>query len=97
MYASIHRYQMNATTIDDVAEVGWRLGAVLAPSPGFVAAVVVVEATTSMLFTMRLFEDRASLMASNPLAERWMAQHLGILEPRATEVTSGEVVAQKGL
>jgi hypothetical protein len=96
MYASIHRYQVSATHIDDPSEVGWRLGAILARSPGFVAAVV-VEDSAGELFTIKLFEDQASLTAATPLAERWMAEHGGMLEPGATEVATGEVVAQKGL
>jgi hypothetical protein len=96
MYASIQRYHISATPIDDPAEVGWRLGAVLARSHGFVAALV-VEDSTGALFTIGLFEDQASLIAAKPVAERWMAENRGVLEPGATEVATGEVVAQKGL
>jgi hypothetical protein len=96
MYASISRYPMTATPMDDPAEVGWRLGAALTGSPGFVASVV-VEDRTGALFAIGLFEDQASLIAATPLAERWMAEHRGMLEPGATEVATGEVVAQKGL
>jgi hypothetical protein len=96
MYASINRYHVNATPIGDPAEVGWRLGAILARSPGFVAAVV-VEDGMGALFTIKLFDDQASLNAATPLAERWVAEHRGMLAPGATEVATGEVVAQKGL
>jgi hypothetical protein len=67
MHTSIHRYHMSAAPIDDPAEVGWRLGALLARSHGFAAAVV-LEDTTGALFTIRLFEDQASLIGATSLA-----------------------------
>jgi hypothetical protein len=96
MYACIHQHQLSTTPIDDAADVGWRLGSVLARSPGFVAAVV-VEDSSGALFTIGLFDDQASLIAATPLAERWLTDHRGLLGPKTTEVAAGEVVAQKGL
>ena len=96
MYASIHRYYVSATPIGDPSEVGWRLGAMLARTRGFVAAVV-VEDSGGALFTIKLFADQASLNAAAPLTERWMKEHGGVRELGATEVATGEVVAQKGL
>ena len=96
MYASIHRYHVNATPIDDIAEVAWHLGTILGRIPGFVASVV-VEDTTGALFAIRLFEDQAGLTAATPIVERWIAEDHGIREPRVTEIAVGEVVAQKGL
>jgi hypothetical protein len=96
MYASIHQYQTIPASTDDLAEVGWRLGAALAQTRGFVAAVV-VENAEGVLFTIGLFEDRPSLIAAIPVAQRWAAEHDRVLGPDATAVTSGEVVAQKGL
>jgi hypothetical protein len=58
---------MSTAPIDDPAEVGWRLGALLARSHGFAAAVV-LEDTTGALFTIRLFEDQASLIGATSLA-----------------------------
>ena len=96
MYASIHRYEVRASLENDPAELGWDLVAVLARSPRFVAAVV-VEDETGALFTIRLFEDQASLVGATPTADGWVAQQAGILQSSATEVAIGEVVAQKGL
>lgn len=96
MYASIHRYHVTATAGSDLSDVGWQLGAILARSRGFVAAVV-VEDHGGALITIRLFDDKASLNAATPVAERWMSEHGAAAEPGATEVASGEVVAQKGL
>jgi hypothetical protein len=72
------------------------LGAVLTRTPGFVATIV-VEGGRRELFTITLFDDHASLISALSLADRWSAEHRGILEPRATEVAIGEVLAQKGL
>jgi hypothetical protein len=96
MYASIHRYHVTATRGTDSSDAGWRLGVVLARSHGFIASVV-VEDSGGTLFTIKLFEDQASLNAATPLAERWMVEHRPLLEPGAIEVATGEVVAQKGL
>ena len=96
MYASIHRYQMSESPMQDPADAGWRLGAVLTRTPGFVATIV-VEGGCGALFTITLFEDQASLISALPLADGWSAEHRGILESGATEVAIGEVVAQKGL
>jgi hypothetical protein len=72
------------------------LGAILTRTPGFVATIV-VEGRRGALFTITLFDDQASLIAGLSLANRWSAEHRGILQPRATAVAIGEVVAQKGL
>jgi hypothetical protein len=40
---------------------------------------------------------KLGLTASTPLEDRCMAEHSAVLEPGATELATGEVVAQKGL
>ena len=60
-------------------------------------ATIVVEGGRGALFTITLFEDQASLISALPLADGWSAEHRGTLEPGATEVAIGEVLAQKGL
>jgi hypothetical protein len=40
---------------------------------------------------------KLALTASTPLEDRWMADNSAVLEPGATELATGEVVAQKGL
>jgi hypothetical protein len=96
MYASIQRYHRTATPGSDSSDIGWRLGTILARSHGFIAAVV-VEGIGGALSTIKLFDDQASLNAATPASERWMLEQGGISELGATEVASGEVVAQKGL
>ena len=96
MYASIHRYSTSETRRRDPAEVGWRLGNALGQSPGFVAAIVLIDAAGA-LTTITLFEDAFTLSAAMPLTERWITEHRDALEPGAIEVAVGEVVAQKGL
>jgi len=95
VYATVRRYQVSPGS-EDLAEVGWRLGASLTQLPGFVAAVAVEDAQGGLV-TVSLFEDRVSLAAAEPLTERWTMQHRGTLRLEATDVVSGEVVAQKGL
>jgi hypothetical protein len=96
MYAGIIRYQMSASPTLDPADAGWRLGAVLTRTPGFVASIV-VEGGCGALYAITLFEDQASLISALPLADGWSAEQRGVLEPGTTEVAIGEVLAQKGL
>ena len=96
MYASIQRYQMSGFPMQDPADAGWRLGAMLTRTPGFVATVV-VEGGGGALFTITLFEDQASLISALPLTDGWSTEHRGMLEPGAAQVAMGEVLAQKGL
>jgi hypothetical protein len=96
MYATIRRYEVSGASIDDLAVAGNGLGMALGQAPGFIAAVAVEEGENTLL-TIGLFEDRASLDAAEPLAQRWTAMHRSALGLVAREVAVREVIAQKGL
>jgi hypothetical protein len=96
MFAAIRRYEVSALSTDALADMGWRLGAVMTLVSGFVAAVT-VEAGSGALVTICLFEDRTSLEAAAPVAEKWTVEYGGVLGSSATEVVMGEVIAQRGL
>jgi hypothetical protein len=97
MYACIHRYEMTGwSPMQDRADVGWHLGSILTRMPGFVATIV-VEGGRSELYAITLFDDQVSLISALSLANGGSAGNRGILEPAATEVAIGEVLAQKGL
>jgi hypothetical protein len=49
---------------------------------GGLLAAVAVEDGSGALVTITLFEDRASLMAAQPLAEKWTTEHHGRLSTR---------------
>jgi len=97
MYACIHRYQMSGwSPMQNPAAVSWHLGAIPTRIPGFVATIV-VEGSRGDLYTITLFDDQVSQTSALSLANGWLAEHRGILEPTVTEVAIGEVLAQKGL
>ena len=96
MYATIHRYAVGDSARDDLADVGHHLGVALSKAAGFIAAVAVYVVDGGLL-TIGLFEDRASLVAAEALAERWAAAHQVTLESGAGAAMNGEVVAQRGL
>ncbi len=96
MYASIHRYLLNADSKNDLRDIGWRLGAALADVSGFVAAVS-VDDDSGALVTVSLFDDADSLDAATPVTNNWTAEHRTVLGQNGTVLASGEVVAQKGL
>jgi len=96
MYACIHQYQMNGSPIADPVDASWRLGDTLSRTPGFVATIA-VQGHSGALFTITVFEDQISLISALSLCADWSPEHRSMLEPRATEVAIGEVVAQCGL
>ncbi|HLZ25072.1 MAG TPA: hypothetical protein VKQ30_23365 [Ktedonobacterales bacterium] len=96
MYANIRRYRARAGTTDVLAEAGWRLGSVLANVSGFVATVIVDDGPEAVI-VVTLFEERSRLAAAELMTEQWTTLHRDALNPGATEVACGEVLAQKGL
>lgn len=68
MYACIRRYELDAPSIEDLAEAGHRFGTALSQAPGFVAAVA-VEETGGTLVTVGLFDDLDGLRSADFYAE----------------------------
>lgn len=96
MYACIRRYELDAPSIEDLAEAGHRFGTALSQAPGFVAAVA-VEETGGTLVTVGLFDDLDGLRSADFYAEKWTAQNRARLGLVSVAVAAGEVVAQRGL
>ena len=96
MYANIRRYRARAGSTDVLAEAGGRLGSVLPNVSGFVATVTVDDGPGAVI-VVNLFEERSGLAAAEPMTEQWTTQHRDALNPGATEMACGEVLAQKGL
>jgi heme-degrading monooxygenase HmoA len=95
MHAMIQRYVGAAPTTDELVAAGRRLGGILDGVPGFISCVL-LRVGTGRLTMVSLFEDQASLEAAGLLDGTALGHHLNTpVEP--TEVTTGEVVFQKGL
>ncbi len=98
MYASIHRYAQMPPASDDVIHAGRQLAAALQRLPGFVAYVL-IDAGDGVLVALSLFEDEASLLATErvPALDGWLVAEQAVLAAGQPSVMSGEVVVQKGL
>ncbi len=96
MYATICRYEGVCGTPKEWAPVERILGSTIGRSPGLVACVV-LEVGPRTLATVSIFEDEASLEAAQRAVEAALAECLSGLLPDRPEVTTGEVVYQKGL
>ena len=95
MYALIQRYVGTASTTDEVVAAGRRVSGMLDREPGFVSCVILRDGP-GRLTMVSLFDDQASLEAAGLLDGTGLGHHLhASVEP--TEVTTGEVVFQKGL
>jgi hypothetical protein len=96
VYGTIWRYGRVAGSPDDLMRAGRELAAVLAKAPGFVACAV-LDTDDGGGAAVGLFERRADLDEAGRLVARWTAGHLAGLLPEAPQVSSGEVVAQRGI
>lgn len=96
MYATIWRYGHVAGSSEDVARAGRDLATLLCKAPGFVSYAV-LGAEDGGYAAVSLFESRADLDEADRLITQWTAEHLAGLLPDAPEITSGEVLAQRGI
>ena len=96
MYGMIWRYGRVAGSLDDLTRAGHELAAVLGKAPGFVACAV-LDTDGGGGAAVGLFERRADLDEAGRLVARWTAEHLAGPLPEAVQVTSGEVVGQRGI
>jgi hypothetical protein len=96
MYATIRRYGHVTGSPEDVARAGLELAAILCKAPGFVSYAV-LDAEDGGCAAVSLFESRADLDEADRLIAQWTAEHLAGLLPDAPEITSGEVLAQRGV
>ena len=96
MYAAIRRYDHAAGSADDLARAGRVLAACLGRAPGFVAYAA-LDAGAGVLAAVWFFETEADLRAADRLVAAWTAAHAAAVLPPPSQVTGGEVVAQKGL
>jgi hypothetical protein len=95
MQAMIQRYVVTAPTTDEVVAAGRRLSGMLDRVPGFVSCVI-LRAGPGRLTMVSLFEDQVSLEAAGLLDGAGLGHYLNApVEP--ADVTTGEVVFQKGL
>jgi hypothetical protein len=95
MQAMIQRFDAAGCSSDELVRAGRRLANVLDHVPGFMSCVI-VRAQGGGLAMVTLFEEQAGLRAAEGLTGTSLVEHLpGLVGP--AEVTTGEVVFQRGL
>ena len=96
MHGTIRRYARGAAS-GDAGVRAWRaLAVLLAQEDGFISCAV-LETADGELATIGFFDDAASLAAADRRVDGWLAAQEAGLAQLLVQVTTGEVVAQRGL
>lgn len=96
MHATIRHYQGTASRDGELAQAVRHLATRLSQVPGFVSFLV-LEAESDVIASISIFEDRESLAEADRLAVALLAEYLATVLPEYGQVTTGEVVFQRGL
>jgi hypothetical protein len=84
------------TSADKRANLGRALANLLSSQPGFVAFVA-IDTRVKELTGLYIFDDRESLDAAYGHLVQWHATHTDESAWRVKAVSTGEIVAQRGL
>jgi hypothetical protein len=96
MHATIRHYAPGAGSGEDGVHAWRALAAALSGEGGFISCAVLTTGDGG-LAAISLFDDAATLAAADRRVEDWLAARAGDLAGRLVQVTSGEIVAQRGL
>ena len=96
MHATICRYEDVGGSVDDVVRAGRQLTATLGDVPGFVSCVV-LDVGHSALASVCIFETRAQMEEGERLLATWSSAHPSVRLPCPADITTGEVIVQRGL
>lgn len=96
MHATIHRYQGTGDRTEELARAVCQVASGLSRVRGFVSCVV-LEAGPGILTTVSIFEDQSGIKEARGLFEASFAERHGHLLSGAPQVSSGEIVFQRGL
>jgi hypothetical protein len=96
MYATIRHYAPGTGTEEDRLR-SWRaLATLLSGEAGFISCAVLATGDGG-LATISIFDDAVTLAVADRRFDDWLAARTGDTMPLVVQVTSGEVVAQRGL
>jgi hypothetical protein len=96
MHATIRHYAPGTGSGEDGAHAWRALATALSSEAGFISCAVLATGD-GRLAAISFFDDAATLAAADRRIEDWLAVLAGNLAPLLVQVTSGEVVAQRGL
>jgi hypothetical protein len=96
MHATIRRYEGVSGASGEPDQVARQVAAKLSGARGFVLYIA-LDAGQGILATVSIFEDQDGLEDADRLAAVTLAERLGVLHPAHVQVTTGEIVFQRGL
>jgi hypothetical protein len=94
MYASIRRYVVHRTSVDEIARrISEGFVPVIRDIPGFVAYYV-VDAGNGLAISFSIFEDQAGAEQSAAVARDHITENLASLFPNPPEIMDGQVIVK---
>jgi hypothetical protein len=96
MHATIRHYAAGAGSGEDGVHAWRAFAAALSGEAGFISCAVLATGDGG-LAAISIFDDAGTLAVADRRVEGWLADRAGDLAPLLVQVTSGEVVAQRGL
>jgi hypothetical protein len=94
MYASIRRYVVHRTSVDEIARrISEDFVPVIRDIPGFVAYYV-VDAGNGLAISFSIFEDQAGAEQSAAVARDHITENLASLFPNPPEIMDGQVIVK---
>ena len=95
MYASVRRYQTDASQIDELTrQVNEGFLPIVSSVPGFVAYFV-VNAGNGTVASVSVFDSQEGAEASNQKAASWVQDNLASMMQGPPQITAGDVMAHK--
>lgn len=96
MHATIRHYAPGAGSGEDRVQAWRALATVLSGEAGFISCAVLAT-DDGGLAAISIFDDAATLAVADRRVEDWLAARASGLARQLAQVTTGEVVAQRGL
>ncbi len=95
MYASVRRYQVDASHAEEIGrKVEEGFVPIISKAPGFIAYYA-VDTGTGAIASISVFENQAGAEESNKRAADWVNKNLASLLSTPPEITAGEVLVYK--
>ena len=92
MHITIRSRRMTSGSVDELMrKLAQGFMPLISAAPGYVAYYV-IDSGDGMVSAISIFEDEATALASNQLAESWVRENLGPMVPGPVEVISGRVL-----
>jgi hypothetical protein len=96
MHATIRRYEGVSGSTDELIRAGRALATSLNEARGFVSYVI-LEAGPGILATVTMFEDPISLGEADGVLGSAQGEDLAALLSTLPQITTGEIIFQRGL